>query len=254
LREGIEEIARSKKQEEPSPVVRPTTSNNDGVPDLEQLDIPAEPPRRRAPVTLETDPDEENEKAENDDDDNNVLKIPARLRSKTPGRLQGESNLEQFDRVVHEILSLKREETSLPVVSDNRDHGSVRRPGHEILKEGMDKARSALKRKNPKQHRSAGSTLLLLGGILVLSIGSFWFALGCYGLYHLVWKQQLGRTMFRNGNANNEIVIRVVKEVVHKSSDGKVLGRGLMKGKEEEDGDDDGLHSKLAECVAKFYN
>ena len=107
-----------------------------------------------------------------------------------------------------------------------------------------------------------------------------WGALGCYGLYTF-WNRYLGAAVVFGTSAGppttlqqpqpesislapsnrQEIVIRVVKEVVHVDADGRPLGRGPWRREHAPSDNDDDTdtadaqeYQQIAHCVANVYS
>lgn len=244
LRDGIEQRAERLRHQSEFPE----------QPDVEELEgdtkqAPAAS-RQRNRVTVET---VENENGDDTDCDEKV-ELPTHLRATNPGRLEGESNLEHFDRVVQEILVQQRSQR-LHVSAAASTVASVRRSSPSQDRKGKIASHFEKKLHQPARgRRSRCNTMMLaIAGLLSATICTLWFALGCFGLYQsyaMVLQPKLFPTSVRSSPRENEIVIRVVKEVVHKSADGNVLQRGRFLGNEN----DDELNTKIVECVANLYN
>ena len=114
-----------------------------------------------------------------------------------------------------------------------------------------------------------GRRALTLVGVCLLLLMLLWGGLGSYGLYVLLYSQASPIPAIANfraaptpaavpeipSAATQEIVIRVVKEVVHVNAEGKELGRGPW----SKHGSDAGAataeeYEKVAACVANVYS
>mmetsp|Transcript_26538 Transcript_26538/g.39430 ORF Transcript_26538/g.39430 Transcript_26538/m.39430 type:complete len:241 (-) Transcript_26538:50-772(-) len=102
-------------------------------------------------------------------------------------------------------------------------------------KEGGDakqkKNRDVLGGGDTKKETRKMKKMLLIGLVLMcgLGLGVMWFGLGCYGLYVILFGGSgsslslpfLTPTASSSSSPNSEIVIKIVREVVHVSSNGK---------------------------------
>lgn len=223
--------------------------------DIELRDVEQEPnlytrPQNKTRGRISVETVEQDELSDSDvKTEKETYQIPNHLRSESPGRLDGESNLEQFDRVVNEILAKQR--ISRPAVTSRQKPGFVRRPGvhTELLQGGIATARSLLERKQKNQSRRS-SLVLLVGGVVLALTSTFWFGMGCYGAYHfLIYNSNVqlqSPIQFSpvRGRAGEEIVIRVVKEIVHKDTNGRILAS-----KFGDDGNSQ-FNQRVVECIA----
>jgi hypothetical protein len=200
-------------------------------------------------------------------------------------RLEGESASQHFHRVLDEILTQKRKAAVATAMEQKGvlDHcGTMRRPGMSkstsSVKERINRLRSEFRAAIFKQPQDLSDlqirTAKVLGnrGKLIFAVGLamfagfvlLWFCLGCYGLwvyFHPVVPNGNAAWLMRNNRApdvknqlHQEIVIRVVKEVVHVNEGGKELGRGLWHSHHHDETLSAKDYEKVAECVAKIYN
>jgi hypothetical protein len=162
-------------------------------------------------------------------------------------RWDGEAPMDQFERIVNEILAKQR------------------RGGRQYLHHTKEAATpAALPHRSwtkvtattpTRKTRSGGKLMVVLGVVAFLAMGTVWFGFGCLGCY-LYWKHHypaMAPTSSSSSSAmdgHHEIVVRVVREVVHVDTHGKVLGRGLLP---QQNAPGPSEYEKVAACVAEAY-
>ena len=200
-------------------------------------------------------------------------------------RKDGESAHEHFYRILDEILAQKRHEAvdhilANEIAAGTPHRGCVRRrpavardaDGRGTIQERLALLRAQINTDSGVQRNSVRGgaptilqktekRIILAVVTLVVLLVCFWVAMGCYGLY-IVFLQSTGRRSLSWGKVfsaplhqdapTRDIVIRVVKEVVHVNQDGTVLGQGPWKTTDAEEKVVD--LQKVAECVAAVYN
>jgi hypothetical protein len=200
---------------------------------------------------------------------------PPPAAAKSPGdgtdqlRLAGEAPMDQFERIVNEILAERRRQNTLSLSAHHTAAGatsSTPPPPAAVVRRTMAKT---AKQRQPK---SGGQLLVLLGVMAILGIATLWFGFGCLGVY-LYWQHHHHHHQHhqqqRPPNAmavpestsssavnagHHDIVIRVVREVVHVDTNGKVLGRGLLPKSPHSAGvPTPEEYEKVAACVAEAY-
>jgi hypothetical protein len=69
-------------------------------------------------------------------------------------------------------------------------------------------------------------TFIMVAFLVGSMLSAFISGLACYGLYTLVWGRAMAhRAVLQKASANQEIVVRIVREVVHVNEHGIVLGK-----------------------------
>ena len=163
-------------------------------------------------------------------------------------RLPGEAPADHFYRVLDDTLMGMRRETLKRVVLEDvgdalpRKGRVVRKTAGEepenFTKESMKRILNNLRDEigAERQKRAKPSALgrslnyAVLAGVLTLVLS--WTGLGCYGLYVAFHPPAVGsaREILPQSSSgkpsSQEVVIRVVKEVVHVDSSGYVIGKG----------------------------
>ena len=216
--------------------------------------------------------------------DCNSFGLPVMQRERAE-RKEGENANEHFYRILDEILGEARKDSANKIIAEQmaqptgikagisrnlRQNG----PSNSTIKDRLNEIRLELKESKHNatktKKRSISSTMLdktgkkffLVVGLVALSIVTFWFLMGCYGLYvyfnpSALLQESISSRVDNSGGAAtpHEIVIRVVKEIVHVSQDGEELGREPWN---EHDGSnvklEKGLeHEKIASCIASAY-
>ena len=200
-------------------------------------------------------------------------------------RKDGETANEHFYRILDEILGDARRKSADKIIAEQMAHPSgitagisrrLRQPesGNSTIKDRLNAIRLDLKANgtNGTTTRKNASTkldgtdkkVLIVVAIVTLFIISFWFWMGCYGLYVYVYPPAVVRRpspQFQSGHSAatttttaspHEIVIRVVKEIVHVNQDGKEIGREPWKQRADSD-TTQLLEHKVADCVASVF-
>lgn len=178
--------------------------------------------------------------SEEDSREDNVVTFTSANKESTsqeqkvgPLRLDGEAPIDQFERILNDILVERRS-------------GGVPLSRHSTVNKKVTPTRSPLKKPKPKQ--SGGRLLVFIGIGLVLGIGTLWFGFGCFGVY--LYRIHYHHTRQLSTN-QHEIVVRVVKEIVHVDAKGKTLGHGIP-GLSSNDATGEEIE-KVAACVADAY-
>ena len=172
-------------------------------------------------------------------------KGPEKLGSQTlsidnPLPVEGETPVQHFYRILDVILEKKRKE-ALQNVDTTKLSGTrgVKIPrkfaskvksleeqlaAHGIDPEAPKKLAQAAQSLSPRSKRLV---LLALSVVAVLVVS--WFALGCYGLYQiLISRRSKGGALSlypKKSSQSNEIVIRVIREVVQLDANGNYVGQ-----------------------------
>jgi hypothetical protein len=244
------------------------------------------PPRRKRTFVkaslYDDEPEEERTEQEGD-----AMHRFSQLHPDRQVRKEGESANEHFYRILDEILAQKRNEaveniiaTEIAAGTDVKNRGSLRVRGEvpanggtikerllalrskKMKTSGNGMKRDAL-RTNPMILKTKEKRFILAAIATVVLLLSFWFGMGCYGIFSL-FQRSVYLPPLSFGSAGpaaarqpatqpQEVVIRVVKEVVHVNAEGTVMGKGPWKpkpGGSEEPVD----FQKVAECVAAVYN
>ena len=203
-----------------------------------------------------------------------------------PPKLATESSTHYFYRVLDDILSEKRADGVDRIVKKAGDDtflapGHVHRNGTEpkdSIRQRIATLRAELtqngqkdswNRHTPSTNRDQSSWFsgtkqkyLVLSVIVVsLLLGGTWFGLGCYGLWIMIYGSTSHDPRILvpleegpnypprpsgSASSDNEIVIRVVREVVHVNRDGVVLGKSPEQLHLSQDRID-----SISECVAQ---
>ena len=171
---------------------------------------------------------------------------------------EGETPVAHFNRVLNEILESKRSE-----VIQGIEKSKLSRPGSVNLhRRGVNGASEQKPRTIKERLLSsgvAGPRETVQGRVprvedqrlamFILSVGAFvvtlWFGLGCYGLYAIVYSQSGGIVPRSSTPITNEVVVRVIRQVVHVDAIGNNIGTSL----------DDSVvnperYDQIADCVA----
>ena len=230
----------------------------------------------------------------NEEKDNELNKMPAfidqlglpHVQREWNTRKEGETADEHFYRILDEILGNARKETADKIIAEQLAHpsgmkaGTSRRlqhkkPQNSTIKDRLNDIRLELnanrnnstttKKKNVSAKLdSNGTKFFIVATVVALLIMLLWFLFGCYGLYvyfnpsaGLTSRSSLSSISENSGGTTtpDEIVIRVVKEIVHVDRDGKELGRepwkqqegGYLKLQERIE------YGQVAECIASAY-
>jgi hypothetical protein len=233
-------------------------------------------------------PDNDNEKESQQSKispDNYNFGLPV-VQREHHDRKEGENANEHFYRILDEILGNARKEAANKIIAEqmaqptgmksgiSRSHRQ-NGPGNSTIKDRLNEIRLELKANGANANttkKKNGSTSLdktgkkvfLIVAIVAFSIIIFWFLMGCFGMYVYFYPSSpmaSQQTIFVQGDnigaaaAPQEIVIRVVKEIVHVNQDGKELGRVPWKqyaGSNVKR--DEGIErDKIAECIASAY-
>jgi hypothetical protein len=292
LREMIEERAMARQSSKnPAPpmedmVVTVNTNNNCTTSATKSA------PRHRVDVeTVVSDEDDDNVDMEQHHPtamtDGDGPSPPAGAKSPVDGtdqklRLAGEAPMDQFERIVNDILTERRRQNTLSSLAHHNT--AVPADGAAVATSSSPPPPAAVLRRTmaktakPRQPKSGGQLLVLVGVMAILGIATLWFGCGCLGVY-LYWQhyhhhQHHHQPQQRPPNAmavpessssssssssavnagHHDIVIRVVREVVHVDTNGKVLGRGLLpKSPQNAGGPTPEEYEKVAACVAEAY-
>jgi hypothetical protein len=271
LREMIEERAMARQSSKnPVPQMEDmivTVNNKSNINPASTTGATKSAPRHRIDVeTVVSDEDDEVAMEQHGDG-------PPPAAAKSPGdgtdqlRFAGEAPMDQFERIVNEILLERRRQNTLSLSAHHTAAGatsSTPPPPAAVVRRTMAKT---AKQRQPK---SGGQLLVLLGVMAILGIATLWFGFGCLGVY-LYWQHHHHQhhQQQRPPNAmavpessspsgvnagHHDIVIRVVREVVHVDTNGKVLGRGLLpKSPHSAGAPTPEEYEKVAACVAEAY-
>jgi hypothetical protein len=166
------------------------------------------------------------------------------------------TNVQVFHRVLDQVLTRKRREAVLESI---RQH------------QGKNRTQSPISRKERRQStksereivRKEGKFVIIVGSIVVLAVALFWVGFGMYGMY--VFFRPLDTFPVPPGASTksppmtSEIVIRVVKEIVHLDAEGRSLGKGPWENNARVADSSNSLgtaeeYNKVAQCIANFYN
>lgn len=166
----------------------------------------------------------------------------------------GESALSRFYRRLDEITSKKRAEAVTDILNRKADGklswfpkaaaaaGAGNERGQDTIKNRVAAIRAQIgvsqeTKIAPKQRPMS------LGEVIFGLLAMVWFVLGLYGFYALL---SSGWTTFTvRSNVQQEVVVRIVREVVHVGSDGNVIQMNQYPPLSEKNTDD------VAACVAR---
>ena len=199
-------------------------------------------------------------------------------KATNPERKDGEAPVNHFFRVLDEVLAQNRETAMKWAVQEvekkegNRTGGrsksvlsgvrSSQKNGSDSIKQRISAIRADLERKKAgnrtsnlpfsRKGRLLFAMVILAALFAAMAIAGF----ACYGLYSFLYPGQAGsvsqlnveRSLLYPGHAttNQEIVIRVVREVVHTNKDGKPLDYPESRTVVSQEGID-----RLTNCIAE---
>jgi hypothetical protein len=237
--------------------------------------------RKRFPVELQVqDIDEKNgsghqaDGAVPDDADEESLDGWPPSRAPNPDRLAGESPVEHFYRVLDEVLVQQQEAEVKRMVTSERsssgiDHqpgdpwsptpqprGRVDRPGEPTFRDRIAALRAELEREKREKQRVEHRALRRVGVVAYLACVGTLLALfaisgfALYGAYVFVSPRVTrdGPNVLESPfqGTPSEIVIRVIREVVHVDASGKVLHRTTERSRVSPESSD-----RIGNCVAE---
>jgi hypothetical protein len=179
------------------------------------------------------------------------------------GRVGEESASGCFYRRLDEIMLKKRAEAVTDILNRHADGklswfpkaaaaaGAGNEHGQDTIKNRVAAMRSEIgvgrqQRKLAKQQKKAAARTISIGEMMFGVVTLFWFVLGLYGFYALVFSRSTALPVaMSRSNVPQEIVIRIVREVVHVGADGNVIQSDQYPPLSEKTVDD------VAACVAR---
>jgi hypothetical protein len=173
---------------------------------------------------------------------------------------EGEAPIEHFHRVLNEIFDNKRKEafqtingSNLGIMGRATVHPKLHRTKNDevpnlkeqIVAAGAERWKRKIQTKVPKPAEWHVSVIIFSLGALVAAI---WLGLGCYGLYCVLFpNHRLGGSA--KHSVPSEIVVRIIREVVHVDAAGNFVGHGSDSNYIQHDQID-----RMANCVANAFN
>jgi hypothetical protein len=161
------------------------------------------------------------------------------------------TNVQIFHRVLDQVLTRKRKEAVLESIRQNQG----KKKSTSRFRSGQQEHIQSMKREG-EISKNEGQFVIVVGSIVVLSIVLFWVGFGMYGMY-MFFRPATPSTA--NPTTTSEIVIRVVKEIVHVDAEGRVLGEGPWENFADAADSSNPLgsaeeYNQVAQCIANAYN
>jgi hypothetical protein len=214
----------------------------------------------------------------------NNFSLPV-AQSERHARKEGENANEHFYRILDEILGNAREEAANKIITEQMAQPagmklgisqSLRqnRSGNSTIKDRLNEIRMELRantnnvtttatKKNVSTGlNKAGTKIFLVVSSVAFFIIIFWFLFGCYGMYVYFHPSAASvsqhLTVSKSDNAGvatspQDIVIRIMKEIVYVDQDGKEVRREPWTQYEGKNAQIDTRrdYEKIAECIAQ---